>query len=108
VVRIAWRILGRLGWGGGPTILFPLWQPHPLVLLGTRHPGSAPQLQPSTPSGDGHASCYGKAWIYCRKSESLKGELHMTKSDLERFPLGLNRDSQGGRKGGVLGSDSAL
>ena len=29
-------------------------------------------------------------------------------SDLERFPLGLNRDSQGGRKGGVLASDSAL
>ena len=27
---------------------------------------------------------------------------------LERFPLGLNRDSQGGRKGGVLGGDSAL
>ena len=26
----------------------------------------------------------GKAWIYCRKSESLKGELHMTKSDLVR------------------------
>jgi hypothetical protein len=27
---------------------------------------------------------------------------------LERFPLGLNRDSQGGRKGRVLGGDSAL
>ena len=29
-------------------------------------------------------------------------------AQLERFPLGLNRDSQGGRKGGVLGGDSAL
>jgi hypothetical protein len=29
-------------------------------------------------------------------------------AELERFPLGLNRDSQGGRKGGVLGGDSAL
>jgi integration host factor subunit beta len=37
-----------------------------------------------TPSGDGRASCYGKAWIYCRESESLKGELDMTKSDLVR------------------------
>ena len=30
------------------------------------------------------------------------------KKILERFPLGLNRDSQGVRKGGVLGGDSAL
>jgi hypothetical protein len=30
------------------------------------------------------------------------------RDELERFPLGLNRDSQGGRKGGVLGGDSAL
>ena len=27
-------------------------------------------------------------------------------SFLERFPLGLNRDSQGARKGGVLAGDS--
>jgi hypothetical protein len=27
---------------------------------------------------------------------------------LERFPLGLNRDSQGAGKGGVLGGDSVL
>ena len=27
---------------------------------------------------------------------------------LERFPVWLNRDSQGRRKGGFLGSDSAL
>jgi hypothetical protein len=34
--------------------------------------------------------------------------VQISDSHLERFPVWLNRDSQGRRKGGFLGSDSAL
>ena len=62
----------------------PCFRRHLVQMGRTRHPGAVPELQLLTPSGDGRASCHGKTWIHCRKSENLRGELDMRKSDLVR------------------------
>lgn len=50
-----------------------------------------------------------RAWLWHQLAEEARAAARQIKDeDLERFPLGLNRDSQGAGKGGVLGGDSVI